>query len=164
MTSFNRIKVIFILSRGDRNAYQLSKMLSTQEKRLSSGTLFPVLRELENKGFIFMKMENGRKLYSLTEKGKEYVNTLENLRESLRKKLMESYLRDHIVFYEEDDYSLLLSKEFVNSISELNDIMGEEITNLLTLLLTKISRGERGSVERIRDEIRKIIGEENGIH
>lgn len=164
MTSLNRIKIIFILSKGDLNSYQLSKILSTSDRRMSSGTLFPILKDLENEGFIFMRIEGGKKLYSLTEKGKQYVDTLENLRETFRSKMMESYLRNHIVFYDRDDYSILLSKEFVNSISELSDTVGEEIADLFTLLLNKIAKGDREAVLKIRDEIRKIVEVENGIH
>jgi len=164
MTSFNRVRIIFILSRGDRNSYQLSKILSTHDRRMSSGTLFPILRDLEKDGFVIVKRNNGRKLYSLTEKGKNYVNTLENLRDNLRKKLMESYLRDHILIYERDDYSLLLSKDFVNNISELSDIIGNEVTDLLSLLITLISRGDRDAVLRIKEELKDIMEEEHGIH
>ncbi|MGC8546524.1 MAG: PadR family transcriptional regulator [Thermoplasmata archaeon] len=164
MTSFNRVKIIFILSKGDRNSYQLSKMLSAQDRRMSSGTLFPILRDLENEGFVVVKRNNGRKFYSLTEKGKNYVAALENLRDNLRKKLMEAYLRDHILIYERDDYSLLLSKDFVNHISELSDIIGNELTGLLSLLITLISKGDRDAVLRIREKIIDMMEEEHGIY
>ncbi|MGC8655950.1 MAG: PadR family transcriptional regulator [Thermoplasmata archaeon] len=164
MTSFNRIKIIFILSKGDRNSYQLSKMLSAQDRRMSSGTLFPILRDLENEGFVVVNRNNGRKFYSLTEKGKNYVAALENLRDNLRKKLMEAYLRDHILIYERDDYSLLLSKDFVNHISELSDIIGNELTGLLSLLITLISKGDRDAVLRIREKIIDMMEEEHGIY
>jgi len=164
MTSFNRVKIIFILSKGDRNSYQLSKMLSAQDRRMSSGTLFPILRDLEKEGFVVVKRNNGKKFYSLTEKGKNYVAALENLRDNLRKKLMEAYLRDHILIYERDDYSLLLSKDFVNHISELSDIIGNELTGLLSLLIALISKGDRDAVLRIREKIIDIMEEEHGIY
>ena len=164
MTSFNRVKIIFILSKGDRNSYQLSKMLSAQDRRMSSGTLFPILRDLEKEGFVVVKRNNGKKFYSLTEKGKNYVAALENLRDNLRKKLMEAYLRDHILIYERDDYSLLLSKNFVNHISELSDIIGNELTGLLSLLIALISKGDRDAVLRIREKIIDIMEEEHGIY
>ncbi len=164
MTSLNRVKILFILSKGERNSYQLSKMLSAQDRRMSSGTLFPILRDLEIDGFIMIKNNGGRKMYSLTQKGKNYVDTLENLRDSLRKKLMESYLRDHILIYEKDDYSLLLSKDFVNNISELSDIIGDEVTGLLSLLISLISNGNKDAVLRIKEKIIDIMEEEHGIH
>ncbi len=164
MTSLNQVRIVFILSKGERNSYQLSKMLSTLDRRMSSGTLFPILRDLQNDGLIAMREYNGKKLYSLTEKGKRYVDSLEKLRDNLRKKIMESYLRDHIVMYDEKDYPLLLSRNFVDYISDLNDMIGDEVANLLSFLISRISSGDRDAILRIKKGIEKIMEDEYGIH
>ena len=40
----------------------------------SPGSIYPTLRELSSDGYIKMNEKNGRKLYSITKRGEEYLN------------------------------------------------------------------------------------------
>lgn len=85
-----RFVIMKMLSKQEMNGYSLRKNISEfLGKDLSSGALYPALKNLETESAIIVKNEvnEGRykKLYSLTDKGK--INLKEE--ESVIKKLME---------------------------------------------------------------------------
>ncbi|HEY7387650.1 MAG TPA: PadR family transcriptional regulator, partial [Bryobacteraceae bacterium] len=68
-----RLAVLSMISERPKNGYQLIKELSTRLGNLyraSSGTVYPVLKQLEKEGLVESRLEGGRNLYRPTRKGR----------------------------------------------------------------------------------------------
>ncbi len=77
-----RTVILKILSKSPKHGYQLVKDIEkTLERKTSLGGVYPILNELEKNGYIIghEMVEYGRfkKVYSLTEKGKEELKRIE---------------------------------------------------------------------------------------
>jgi DNA-binding PadR family transcriptional regulator len=64
--------------------YKIKKQVETNyEVKLRHGALYPLLNALEQKGFLkSQKQQQGgrtRKVYKITEKGREYIKTYKNI-------------------------------------------------------------------------------------
>jgi DNA-binding PadR family transcriptional regulator len=71
--------------------YKIKKQVETNyEVKLRHGALYPLLNALEQKGFLkSQKQQKGgrtRKVYTITEKGREYIETYDTiLKEQIQK-------------------------------------------------------------------------------
>jgi DNA-binding PadR family transcriptional regulator len=68
-----RLAVLSLIAEDSRNGYQLIKELSSRLGyfyRASSGTVYPVLKQLEKEGLVECRLEEGRNLYRPTRKGR----------------------------------------------------------------------------------------------
>ncbi|MEM4970979.1 MAG: PadR family transcriptional regulator [Sulfolobales archaeon] len=70
--------ILYLLLRdGEMHGYELMKRIRIETKGSispSPGNIYPSLHELASKGFVTVKSdETGRKIYSLTEKGREAI-------------------------------------------------------------------------------------------
>ena len=89
ITNLTKLYVLLILSRGPAHGYDIMKEFKTATgKVLSPGQIYPLLSAMQRKGFVEMstKIEGKRqrKIYALTDIGKEFAN---NLREKIVKVL-----------------------------------------------------------------------------
>jgi DNA-binding PadR family transcriptional regulator len=88
-----RLVVLKLLSEQPSYGYQLIK---TMEERLSggytpsAGVIYPTLTMLEEEGLATSSSENGKKVYSLTPEGKEYLQTNQRRVEQLFERLEEA--------------------------------------------------------------------------
>lgn len=74
--------ILSILSRGDAYTTDLINKLKEAEMIVVEGTLYPLLTRQKNAGLLSYRWEESpqgppRKYYSLTQKGKKYLNELE---------------------------------------------------------------------------------------
>ena len=74
--------ILAILSRGDAYASQIIAELKQGEMIVVEGTLYPILTRLKNQGLLSYRWEESpqgppRKYYTLTDKGREYLATLD---------------------------------------------------------------------------------------
>ena len=72
--------VLSQLMRGDKYGYELTERISA-EMSIAGGTLYPILRRLKEEAYVttyLIESESGpaRKYYSLTEKGKQYQESV----------------------------------------------------------------------------------------
>lgn len=72
--------VLSQLVRGDKYGYELTERISV-EMSIAGGTLYPILRKLKEEDYVttyLVESESGpaRKYYRLTEKGKQYQETV----------------------------------------------------------------------------------------
>lgn len=72
--------VLSLLVRGDKYGYELTERISV-EMSIASGTLYPILRKLKEDDYVttyLVESEAGpaRKYYRLTDKGREYQQTV----------------------------------------------------------------------------------------
>jgi DNA-binding PadR family transcriptional regulator len=68
-----RLAVLSMIAERPKNGYQLIKELSMRLGYLyhaSSGTVYPVLKQLEKEGLVESRLEEGRNLYRPTRKGR----------------------------------------------------------------------------------------------
>jgi DNA-binding PadR family transcriptional regulator len=88
-----RLVVLKLLSEQPSYGYQLIK---TMEERLSggytpsAGVIYPTLTMLEEEGLATASSENGKKVYSLTPEGREYLQTNQRRVEQLFERLEEA--------------------------------------------------------------------------
>ena len=74
--------ILAILSRGDSYAPKIIAELKQAEMIVVEGTLYPILTRQKNAGLLTYRWEESpqgppRKYYTLTEKGHEYLHTLD---------------------------------------------------------------------------------------
>jgi DNA-binding PadR family transcriptional regulator len=67
-----RLAILSLLSEGPKNGYELMKELRTRSGgsyRMSAGTVYPALQQLEDEGLIVPDPKEGKKLFRITELG-----------------------------------------------------------------------------------------------
>jgi DNA-binding PadR family transcriptional regulator len=71
-----RLAILSLLADGSKNGYELMKELrlrSSGSYKMSAGTVYPALQQLEDEGLIVPDPKDGKKLFRLTELGKQEV-------------------------------------------------------------------------------------------
>jgi DNA-binding PadR family transcriptional regulator len=69
-----RIAILSLLAEKPRHGYDLMKELETRSSgsyRVSAGTMYPSLQQLEDEGMIVSETKDGKRVYQLTELGKQ---------------------------------------------------------------------------------------------
>jgi DNA-binding PadR family transcriptional regulator len=75
-----KLSVLHELNQKDLSGYDLMKYFEASGKKPSPGYLYPLLNDLQDKGFISLKKEGRKKVYSITKKGKKLLKDLERNR------------------------------------------------------------------------------------
>lgn len=68
-----RLALLSLLGEGPKHGYQLMKELEDRSGgsyRASAGTVYPTLQQLEDEGMIELMVENGKRVYRITEAGR----------------------------------------------------------------------------------------------
>jgi DNA-binding PadR family transcriptional regulator len=68
-----RIAILSLLSDKPRHGYELMKEMETRSGgsyRVSAGTMYPALQQLEDEGLIISDTKEGKRVYQLTDLGK----------------------------------------------------------------------------------------------
>jgi len=83
------IKLIALkeLSKESLSGYDLMKHIECFEKKPSPGYVYPLLKDLKEKGFISFKKDKRKKVYSITPKGKRLLVNLQKNREEMMKRM-----------------------------------------------------------------------------
>ena len=71
-----RLAVLSMIEESPKHGYQLMKELASRLgslHRVGSGTVYPVLKQLEHDGLVQYRMNEGRKTYSLTKAGRKML-------------------------------------------------------------------------------------------
>jgi len=69
-----RIAILSLLSEKPRHGYDLMKELETRSGgsyKVSAGTMYPALQQLEDEGMIVSETKEGKRVYQLTDPGKQ---------------------------------------------------------------------------------------------
>lgn len=69
-----RIAIISLISEGPKHGYELMKVLEARSGgiyKVSAGTMYPALAQLEDEGMIVSEQKDGRRVYQLTDLGKK---------------------------------------------------------------------------------------------
>ncbi len=83
VTNMTNLYVLLILSRGPAHGYDIMKEFkSATGKTLSPGQIYPLFAAMQRKGFVEMSIKiegkRQRKIYALTDKGKEFAGDLKD--------------------------------------------------------------------------------------
>ena len=68
-----RLAILSLLAEGPKNGYELMKELRVRSGgsyRMSAGTVYPALQQLEDEGLIIPDPRDGKKLFKLTDQGR----------------------------------------------------------------------------------------------
>ncbi|MEM3824079.1 MAG: PadR family transcriptional regulator [Candidatus Bathyarchaeia archaeon] len=85
------IQILRLLNTQPMWGYKIKKQIETNyQVKLRHGALYPLLNALEQKGFLKSQQQRQggrtRKVYTITEKGREYIETYESiLKEQIQK-------------------------------------------------------------------------------
>ena len=159
MGSTNRVMILFTLSRGKKSLYELSKILSTDGRKKSSGTLVPIMRKLEEEGYVSKETSGRIRYYSLTEKGKKHVGKLKRLSGEIRKGFLKAFLRQEILITETRKRELLLSSDFVKRLEIIYDMLGDELTELISVIFNMALKEDYESIEEPKVKLRALVEE-----
>lgn len=70
-----QLYALWLIDKKPRHGYELMNDLKPKEKKVTQGTIYPLLRSLESDGLIRSKKEGkrGKKMYTVTKKGKNVL-------------------------------------------------------------------------------------------
>jgi DNA-binding PadR family transcriptional regulator len=164
MPSVNRIVILFTLSRGKKSLYELSKILATDGKKKSSGTLVPIMRKLEKEGYVSKETTGRIRYYSLTVKGKKHVGKLKRLSGDIKKGFLRAFVRQEILVTETRKRELLLSPDFVRRLERTYEMLGDELTELISVIFNVALGEDDALITRTKAKLKDLISEvERGI-
>lgn len=115
------------LEQGPRAGYGLAKDIHTATGwKPSFGSLYPVLEQMYQEQLILCKEEGKKKIYSLTQKGKEALKGLKNEHGKLVEKMRENYrLMLHLYDIKEDPLAEAMFKSMAQGKIPLNEFIKE---------------------------------------
>lgn len=82
-----KLSVLKELKEESMSGYDIMKYLSEYGENTSPGYIYPMLSDLQKKGFISLKKEGRKKIYSLTKKGKMLLLELEKNKQQMVSKM-----------------------------------------------------------------------------
>lgn len=145
-------RVLFMLSFKEMSGYQLSKNVKHDGEKMSSGTLVPILRNLESAGMIEFRKSGNKKLYSLTGKGRNYITSLKEIGEEVRKKMFVESMDRNLLYYD-----ILTNFDDVEAIKSVLERMGDVILEIIKTSFRLEKSGSEEDVDYLEREIRKIL-------
>ncbi len=164
MTSHYRIPIIHILRNGKRSLYELSKLLAFDGKRMSNGTLVPILREMEAEGLITQEADGRKKYYHLTEKGVELHLSLEKVKKSLSAHLMNASVRYELMDRSEETSAFWTRPDFLGSVEKAQRILGEDWAALIVYIIRLATDGDDEGLIKLKRGIRELLEEGRNGH
>jgi DNA-binding PadR family transcriptional regulator len=144
-----------IISMGKVSGYQIMKRVETLTGRKpSTGSVYPLLRSMQDQGWIVGKTAGNKTLYEITDQGKEIVQKHDALKEQISQKVRESILLAHSTF---DDFTLALSKELHLAFIENLDLLSPLISEMSRLQANGIEPAKIKEVlSKANDELQKL--------
>lgn len=87
------IKMIVLKELNDReqSGYDLMKKISILGNKPSSGYIYPLLRDLEKRGFVSYVEEKRRKVYAITKEGRKFLNNLTKVHEQTMDSMIKNF-------------------------------------------------------------------------
>jgi formylmethanofuran dehydrogenase subunit E len=136
-----------MLSEGELTGYDIIKKVDEfTGKKPSTGSVYPLLKSMENKGWIIGKRIGNKIVYKITTSGREVVQSHGDLKEYYHEKIHESiYLAHatfndfHLTLYNNKNLLYPLTQEISTLISE--GVKFEEINKI---------------IENTREELKKL--------
>jgi len=149
----SHVKLIVLkqLSKEKMSGYDLMKSFGDSSKKPSPGYIYPLLSDLQKKGFISVKKDGRKKIYSITEKG---IKLLDNLRIK-REETMTSFVKILEPITEKNEIQSFIkskAKKEKNNLSLYDQFL---LKNLHTQIFSFYKTGK----DKDKKKMRKILKE-----
>ncbi len=149
-----KLLILKELNERELSGYDLMKIIGEKLKKPSPGSVYPVLKDLREKGFLNVRSDGRKKIYSLSEKGRNVLKDMVEREKRIILKKVEA-LKDLGIFDEreaENFYSFILKKretliklhrlrnwpEFVEELSKAIEISKDDVERLLDEFIEKL--------------------------
>lgn len=145
-----KLLILKELEKDDATGYDLIKKISIKtSKKPSPGSVYPLLKELTNSGFLNVRAEGKKKVYSISKKGRKVLNEISmQEKEAILRKI--DVLKDSGIISEDE------AKEVFQLINFKRELWVRlfELRNWMHFLRTisKASENSKDEVEKILDE------------
>ena len=126
---------LFILKRISDMPSTGYKIIKECEEKLgykpSTGSIYPLLKSMEKDGLIISKKDGRRIIYSISPKGKEFVERLKRIREEFYQKLHSNIMAMAEIFDDNSlkNFGMLLKNDYMRKIIFLLERMNEKEAN-----------------------------------
>lgn len=147
-------RVMFMLSFKEMSGYQLSRTIRHHGETMSSGTLVPILKNLQSANLIKFRKSGNKKIYSLTEKGSAYVESLKEIGNEFRKNMFIETMDENLLYYD-----ILTNFDDVEAIKRVLERFGDVLMEIVKVGF-RLERGGSGeALDMMENKIRRILEE-----
>ena len=137
-----------ITSEKEVSGYEIIKKVNELTgKKPSTGSVYPLLKTMQNEGWIIGKKLPGKTLYQITDAGKKVLKAHDSLKDDYAQKISRSFSLAHDTF--EDLHLVLVHNEnlmnpLITEISKLlaNGIQPQKINEILTKTMGELQKLE----------------------
>lgn len=156
-----KLLILKELEKSDATGYELIQRISTKtSKKPSTGSVYPLLRELTDLGFLDVRVEGNKKIYSLSQKGKVVLEETSKLeKEAIMRKI--EVLKTSGIISEEEATKMFqfisVKREHWLKLFELRNWV--QFLNVITNAFEKSK--SKSEIERILDDAIKKLEELN---
>lgn len=146
------LKLLILRELENRDAYGyelINRIEEITSKKPSSGSVYPLLSDLSERGFLEVKIVGGKKIYTLSEKGRKY---LEELKEKEKDLIAEKvrFLITSGILSEEDAEEML---DFIKDVKDMHHKL-HRIRNWV-----KFEKAVLTAAEKNKEAVEKLIEE-----
>lgn len=145
-----------MLSFKEMSGYQLSKNIMHHGEQISSGTLVPILKNLEAAELIRFRRSGKRKIYGLTGKGEKYIQSLREIGNEFKKRMFVESVDQNLLYYD-----ILTNYEDVEAIKDLLDRIGDLLLDIIKTGFRLEKSNSKEKVDSLVQEIREVIERNN---
>jgi len=149
-----KLLILKELEISDATGYELIQKISVKAKKPSPGSVYPLLKELANAGFLNVRVKGNKKIYSLSEKGKAVLEEASKREKEAIMRKIEVLKASGIISEDEANKMfqfISMKRELWMKLHELRN--WAQFINLLVKAIEK----SKSEVEEIIDEtIRKL--------
>jgi formylmethanofuran dehydrogenase subunit E len=144
-----------ILSTGNFSGYQIIKRVEVLiGTKPSTGSVYPLLKSMQNQGWIIGNKTGKKTIYELTPKGAEIVHKHDMMKNHISQKVRESILLAHNTF---EDFTLALSNDFHLTFIENLDLLSPLMSEITRVQIQKVSPEKiKEVISNAKDELKKL--------
>ena len=169
-----------LISDKPRSGYEIMNVIEEiSGKRPSAGSIYPLLQELEEKGFIKGETKNKKIEYTITEGGKKALEELEKKQKDILGSSISSFLRTYSTIFGDKEIEFVSKQmDFYNKISKFSipekiwiefsrfrrdffDLLISNPDEEIKLLLEKILRNANIELEELKKRVKNGIRDKN---
>lgn len=145
-------RILFTLSFKNMSGYQLSKYITNPAGKISNGTLIPILNRLSSDGFIEFEWKGKKKIYSLTEKGLKYVQSLREIKDEIRKRFFVDSLDSNLLYFD-----FLANLDDAKILKKVLEDIGDELIDIIKIAFLLEKEKESAKIKELKNRIRSLI-------
>ena len=144
----NATKVLILLSFENLTLYRLSKYLARFNGPSSNGTIAPILKNLMAEGYVIYSRSGPRKVYSLTEKGRQHVSTLQSINDVLKEKIFSDSISEKSLYLD-----LFENLEDGTLLKDTLEILGGDLLAILGVAFIMKKNGRKDILEELHRKL-----------